>query len=95
MKCGDMKEQDRNKEMAIKMIQSKLEKIEEDKKRAEKKEVYDALPENSWRSQIRNYTFNPYQLVKDTRTKVEVKGASDVMDGNLEYLLQTSLEAGL
>lgn len=95
VKCGDLKEQDRNKEMAIKMIQSKLEKIEEDKKRAEKKEVYDALPENSWGSQIRNYTFNPYQLVKDTRTKVEVKGASDVMDGNLEYLLQTSLEAGL
>jgi len=95
VKCGDNKEQDRNKEFAIKMIISKLEKIEEDKKRAEKKQTYDSLPENSWGSQIRNYTFNPYQLVKDTRTKVEVKSASDVMDGNLDYLLQTSLEADL
>ena len=43
----------------------------------EKKEI-------AWGSQIRNYVFHPYTLVKDTRTKVESGNVADVMDGNLD-----------
>ena len=38
----------------------------------------------SWGSQIRNYVFQPYTLVKDTRTKYEQGNIQDVMDGNLD-----------
>ena len=72
-----------NKETAMKMLKARLyqKKIEEEKEKmnaleGEKKEI-------SWGSQIRTYTFQPYNLVKDHRTGIETGNTGAVMDGNL------------
>ena len=57
-------------------------------KKNEKKEELDALKGEKksigWGSQIRNYVFHPYTLVKDVRTGVEVGNVNAVMDGNID-----------
>ncbi|MFO7810567.1 MAG: peptide chain release factor 2 [Candidatus Delongbacteria bacterium] len=72
-----------NKETAMKMLKAKLyqQKLEEEKAKmdtleGEKKEI-------SWGSQIRTYTFQPYNLVKDHRTGLETGNTGAVMDGEL------------
>jgi peptide chain release factor 2 len=54
-------------------------KIEAGKKRIE------------WGSQIRNYVFHPYKLVKDLRTGVETSDVQGVMDGNLDDFIKSYL----
>ena len=51
----------------------------------EKKEI-------AWGSQIRNYVFQPYTLVKDTRTKYEVGNIQGVMDGDLDGFINAYLK---
>jgi peptide chain release factor 2 len=51
----------------------------------EKKEI-------AWGSQIRNYVFQPYTLVKDTRTKYEVGNAEAVLDGDLDGFITAYLK---
>jgi peptide chain release factor 2 len=51
----------------------------------EKKEI-------AWGSQIRNYVFQPYTLVKDTRTKVEVGNVEAVMDGEIDVFVNAYLK---
>ena len=72
-----------NKETAMKLLKAKLyqKRLEEEKaileqKEGEKKEI-------SWGSQIRTYTFQPYNLVKDHRTGIETGNTGAVMDGDL------------
>jgi peptide chain release factor 2 len=44
-----------------------------------------------WGSQIRNYVFHPYKLVKDLRTGVETSNVSGVMDGDLDEFIKAYL----
>ena len=78
-----------NKKQAIKILKAKLAAIEElkldEKIQSEKGEHQHA----SWGTQIRNYILHPYQLVKDTRTKIETSDAQSVLDGDLDkFILQ-------
>ena len=76
----------------MKMLKSKLyekELFEQQQKLSsmggEKKEI-------AWGSQIRNYVFQPYTLVKDTRTKVEVGNIQAVMDGDIDEFINAYLK---
>lgn len=82
-----------NKEFAIKVLKAKLyqQKLEEENKK--RQELEGEKKEISWGSQIRTYTFHPYNLVKDHRTNSEVGNTQNFMDGNIlpfvkEYLLK-------
>ena len=46
----------------------------------------------AWGSQIRNYVFQPYTLVKDTRTKVELGNIQAVMDGDIDEFVNAYLK---
>lgn len=72
-----------NKEAAMKMLKARLyqQKIEEEKTKMAQLE--DAKKDISWGSQIRTYTFQPYNLVKDHRTGLETGNVNAVMDGDL------------
>jgi peptide chain release factor 2 len=63
---------------------------------AERKQSIDALSgekrEIAWGSQIRNYVFQPYTLVKDARTKVEIGDIDRVMDGDLDPFVNAFLK---
>ena len=52
----------------------------------------DTKKEIAWGSQIRNYVFQPYTLVKDTRTKVEIGNVQSVMDGEIDEFVNAYLK---
>jgi peptide chain release factor 2 len=89
----NQRSQHQNRDVAMKILRSRLYELELEKRRAESAE-YDAQKmDNSFGSQIRNYVLNPYRLVKDTRTKRETSDVDAVLDGDLdpvikEFLLQ-------
>jgi len=89
--CQNEKSQHRNKDMAMKVLKSKLYDIERNKLEQKKHEMHDTSKDISWGSQIRSYVFNPYQLVKDHRTNTETGNVERVMDGDIETFIDAYL----
>lgn len=90
--CQNERSQHQNKEVAMKVLKSKLLELAI----AEHKEKIDELKGDysqiTWGSQIRSYVFHPYSLVKDHRTNAEVGNVNAVMDGDLDYLINEKLK---
>ena len=84
VQCQNEKSQHRNKDMAMKVLKARLYELEKDKLEEKKQKIHDTQKEIAWGSQIRSYVFNPYRLVKDHRTNLEVGNLEKVMDGDLE-----------
>ncbi len=94
--CQTQRSQLQNKEQCIKMLRSKLFELEMEKREKLKTSLEGDQQAIEWGSQIRSYVFQPYTLVKDTRTAVETGNVQAVMDGDLDpfiegYLKQTKL----
>ena len=81
------KSQIQNKETAMKILRSKLAQLQVEQHAERISELKGPNQEAAWGNQIRNYVLHPYTLVKDTRTKFEVKDASKVLDGDLDPFL--------
>lgn len=81
-----------NKETAMKILRSKLAKMQMEQHVASITELQAGESAN-WGSQIRNYVLHPYTLVKDTRTKHETNNAQSVLDGDLNGFIEAYLEA--
>jgi peptide chain release factor 2 len=84
-----------NRERAMQMLRSRLYELELAKRNAARAEIEDGKMKIEWGSQIRNYVFHPYKLVKDVRTGEETSNVGNVMDGDLwpfikSYLLAAS-----
>ena len=89
--CQNERSQIQNKEMAMKMLRSRLYELEM-KKRAAEEDAAKALQKKiEWGSQIRNYVLYPYQLVKDVRTNVEKTDSNAVLDGDLDDFMLAML----
>ncbi len=82
------KSQIQNKETAMKILRSKLAQLQIEQHAEKISELKGPNQEAAWGNQIRNYVLHPYTLVKDTRTKFEVKDASKVLDGDLGPFLK-------
>ena len=80
-----------NRETAMKILRSKLAKMQLDQHANSISELHAGESAN-WGSQIRNYVLHPYTLVKDTRTKHETNNAQGVLDGDLEPFMTAYLE---
>ncbi len=91
VQCQNEKSQHRNKEMAMKVLKSKLYELERNKLEQKKQEMHDTQKEIAWGSQIRSYVFNPYRLVKDHRTSVEFGNVEKVMDGDIDEFIDAYL----
>lgn len=90
--CQNERSQIQNREMAMKMLRSKLYELEM-QKRAEAEDAAKAAQKKiEWGSQIRNYVLYPYQLVKDVRTNVEKTDSGAVLDGDLDEFMLASLQ---
>lgn len=92
--CSNEKSQHRNKAIALKILKSRLyeNRLEEERKKQE--ELHSQKKDISWGSQIRTYTMQPYRLVKDHRTGVEVGNVDAVMDGDIDRFIETFLLSG-
>lgn len=82
--CQNERSQRQNRETCMKLLRSKLYQLQVQKRQEELAKVKGEKMEIAWGSQIRNYVFQPYTLVKDTRTKYEVGNIDAVMDGDLD-----------
>ncbi|MCL2338543.1 MAG: peptide chain release factor 2 [Proteobacteria bacterium] len=90
--CQNERSQIQNKELAMKMLRSKLYELEMEKRAAQADAAKAAQKKIEWGSQIRNYVLYPYQLVKDVRTGVEKTDSAAVMDGDLDDFMLASLQ---
>jgi len=82
--CQNERSQHKNRERAMSMLRSKLYEAELEKKRAETKKIEDSKLDIDFGSQIRSYVLQPYRMVKDHRTKIEVGDVDRVLDGDLQ-----------
>lgn len=81
-----------NRETCMKMLKSKLYEREVEEREAKLKSMGGEKKEIAWGSQIRNYVFQPYTLVKDTRTKHETGDIQKVIDGDLDPFVLSYLK---
>lgn len=81
-----------NKAQALKILQSKLKILEEQKRAQEKLKIRGEFHSAEWGNQIRSYTIHPYKLVKDHRTGLESGDPDSIFDGNLEEFVAAYLE---
>ena len=82
-----------NRERAMQMLKSRLYELEVQKRNAAREEIESGKMKNEWGSQIRNYVFHPYKLIKDVRTDTETSNVQNVMDGDLWPFIKSYLLA--
>ena len=89
--CQNERSQLRNRDTAMRILKARLYEIAEKKQREELAELTGHKKEIAFGSQIRSYTFHPYQLIKDHRTGLEVGNVEGVMDGDLDPFIKAYL----
>ena len=89
--CQNERSQIMNREVAMKILVSKLTKIAEEAHKENLNEIKGDQSMATWGSQIRNYVFQPYTMVKDTRTGAEVGNVDAVMDGDIDVFVRAKL----
>jgi len=89
--CQNERSQLRNRDTAMRILKARLYEIAEKKQREELAELTGQKKEIAFGSQIRSYTFHPYQLIKDHRTGLEVGNVEGVMDGDLDPFIKAYL----
>lgn len=90
--CQTQRSQIQNREACLKMLRSKLYELEVQKREQKLEAIGGEKKEIAWGSQIRNYVFQPYTLVKDTRTKAETGNIDAVMDGDIDLFVNAYLK---
>jgi peptide chain release factor 2 len=89
--CQNERSQHKNRETAMKVLRSHLYERELEKRRGELQKLDASKPEISFGSQIRSYTLQPYQLIKDHRTKAERGDVERVLDGDIDSFIRAFL----
>ena len=89
--CQTERSQFQNKENCLRMLRSKLIEIKEREHLATISDIKGVQQKIEWGSQIRNYVFMPYTLVKDTRTGCETSNINAVIDGALDPFIEAYL----
>ena len=89
--CTEERSQLRNRERAMKMLRSRVYRMERDIQEAEKNRLEAQKKKIEWGSQIRSYVLQPYTMVNDHRTELKTPNAQAVMDGALEPFIRAYL----
>ncbi len=91
--CQVERSQYQNRDVAMKMLISKLVEIKERENLEKISDIKGEQKEITWGSQIRSYVFMPYTMVKDHRTGFETGNVNAVMDGELDGFINAYLAA--
>jgi peptide chain release factor 2 len=92
VQCQAERSQHKNKAAAMKMLKARLYELEQDKQRQAVDQLYGDKGEIAWGHQIRSYVMQPYTMVKDHRTDVQVGNVQGVLDGNLDPFIEAYLK---
>ncbi len=97
--CQNERSQTQNREMALKVLKSRLLAVKEQERKEKIEELRGEYQKAEWGSQIRSYVLHPYHMVKDHRTDFEMGNTQAVLDGDIDpfiesYLRQTLGENG-
>ena len=90
--CQIERSQQRNKEIALQMLKSKLYAMEKAKKDKELNDLKGEIIDINFGSQIRNYVLEPYKLIKDLRTGYETSNVNKVLDGDIQAFMDEFLK---
>ncbi len=89
--CQNERSQLKNKEIAMKILKSKLYALEEQKRLEESAELKKGQSDINFGSQIRSYIMHPYSMVKDHRTNYETSNVNKVLDGDINDFIEAYL----
>lgn len=81
-----------NREIAMKILKSKLYELKEKEKKEKVEEISGEKKDISWGNQIRSYILHPYNSVKDHRTGVETSNTSAVLDGEIDIFINAYIK---
>ncbi len=91
VQCQNERSQHSNRATAMKVLQAKLFELKQMEQEDNAQKLKGEYKEIAWGSQIRTYTLNPFTLVKDHRTSVEVGNAQAVLDGDIDEFIYAYL----
>ncbi len=91
VQCQNERSQLHNKEMAMRILKGKLLELAERERMEQMAEIKGEMKKIEWGSQIRSYVFQPYTLVKDHRTGVEIGNIQGVIDGDIDPFINAFL----
>ncbi len=91
VECQQSRTQGENREIAMKMLKSRLYEAEMRKKQEALNASNATKKKIEWGSQIRSYVFHPYKMIKDHRTDFEVGNVGPVMDGEIDGFIKAYL----
>ncbi|MDL2321859.1 PCRF domain-containing protein, partial [Desulfosarcina sp. OttesenSCG-928-B08] len=94
VQCQQEKSQHRNKDMAMKVLKSRLYEAEKRKQDERLQEIHDSKDDIAWGSQIRSYVLHPYQMAKDHRIGLDVGNVNSVLDGDIDMFIEGVLLSG-
>jgi peptide chain release factor 2 len=91
VQCQNERSQHNNRAQAMKMLKAKLYMLEQQKRDDQIAKLYGNKGEIAWGSQIRSYVLQPYQMVKDHRTDLQVGNVEAVLDGDIDEFIESYL----
>jgi peptide chain release factor 2 len=90
--CQNERSQHQNKEVAMRLLKSKLIELAEQEQKENLAELAGDYGQITWGNQIRSYVFQPYTMVKDHRTDAETGNVQAVMDGDIDLFINEKLK---
>ena len=90
--CQNERSQHQNREVAMRVLKSRLIELKERENKEKIDELRGDYGQITWGNQIRSYVFQPYTMVKDHRTGAEVGDVQKVMDGDIDYFINEKLK---
>ncbi len=91
VQCQNERSQHSNRLTAMKILKARLFEYYQRKKEEDLEKISGGKKDIAWGNQIRSYVFQPYQMVKDHRTKVESSDIQQIMDGEIQIFIDAYL----
>ena len=90
--CQNERSQHKNRETALRILKSRLYDLQRQEKEKKIEDIVGDKKDISWGNQIRSYVLQPYRLVKDHRTNIEVGNVDAVLNGDIDVFIQGYLK---
>ncbi|MBI4495301.1 MAG: peptide chain release factor 2 [Deltaproteobacteria bacterium] len=91
VQCQNERSQHKNRATAMKVLKARLYELKRKEQEEKMEQLHSTKKDIAWGSQIRSYTLQPYRLIKDHRTNLEVGNVEAVLDGDLDPFIHAYL----